>query len=84
MDATEYAFLSECMEVAKAKDRMKNLSSFVYPHASKESKAAIHKKMTSEATLKVELEAQAVKVSDLSGVGMSIDEILKAKNGNRK
>ena len=77
----EYFFLLKNMNHAKAKARLEDLELLVYTKTSEANRSKIHKKLHRQATPQIELEKRAVTNNDLKGFGVSIEDLIKAKNG---
>lgn len=81
MSSMDYFFLFNNMTHAKAKSRLEKLELLIYTKTSDANRSKIHKKLHKLATPKAEQEKRAVTTDDLKGFGVSIEDIVKAKNG---
>ena len=81
MSHEQYSFLHKNMIHAKAKNRLEDLELLIYTKTSDTNRNKIHKKLHKTATPQAELEKRAVTTADLKGFGVSIEDLVKAKNG---
>ncbi len=79
----DYRFYVQNMIHAKARNRLELLEIASYSNMKKDSQSKMHKKLVRLATPKEEMAKRAVKVEDLKGLEVSIEDILKAKNGRK-
>ncbi len=78
---SDYVFLYQNMIHAKAKNRLDDLELLMYTKTSESNRNKIHKKLHKLATPEVEQAKRAVTADDLKGFGVSIEDLVKAKNG---
>jgi len=81
MDNGLYVYLNKNMKHAKAKNKLEELELLIYTKTSETNRNKIHKKLHKQATPQVEQAKRAVTSDDLKGFGVSIDDLVKAKNG---
>ncbi len=78
-----YSHLKESMTRAKAKNQLSELKLYTFTKLKKDKREKIHKNLSLLATSKEEMAKRAVKVEDLKGLEVSIEDIIKAKNGRK-
>lgn len=81
LDSHEYGYLFESMKKAKSRDRLKMLEIYSFPHIADDKRDKLLKRLNMEAEAKEMMAKRAVSSDDLKGFGVSIEDVVRAKNG---